>query len=1007
MLGKRQDLPNWGESVHAHVSSFGQSKLPVHSSGLVTTKFRFRDHYVKNLTYTDPIAEDTQIILPEFPVLFLPERGSLGRMSFWASHKSTNSGDIAYFKCKLPEHNPVPITREILRHALEGLAPVHHTQRAVVNRDPLPRVERSVNTAETLERLRNEVSAEYQKIQSDRQNSVNPPPFNADVKIPSPTKEPSKPKVGRRPRNESQYKFKDFEGQHSQNKESGGMQEDTFSAQSQGDLSRSQHQVQGEQTSQPKPQQKLSDKQTGEKKLQQKVPVKSQPAKVLLRTKKSEPQDQNTDARYSSGLRGNSMELEEIMHATREEDKAKEVETIQTTRGRRRKGVKRPNSMEVDPNNFKEKFISHLSDNRIMTRRHIQGLTVVVPELKPMRGKASLLMTPENKVNFDRYRKERIDKMVTAKQVKREQTLTKVQEQQVQKQVRKEVSQMHDELKADKLATLNDLRGSSPNHSTITHSVAIALTPPWIDKPVLTKDYPAQNPVAQPEKTKDIPYIPMTNIEVPVHLRNAWKIEVKPRVRAAVALYQPIKYPIPIAEVPTPNIPSKRSIFDSNSEKYLSVFKTKPFLPDAPPIPVVVPMPALVSVKDEDPLIVPVQNLPTCDPRLALVPTFDYNPLFSDFNPSSERNKLSYQQSYQPYLVQIFQKGAPVCAVEYKFNGEVVHTYDAKVRAMIQQLFDQSVMTSEDSMRIRKMVESVIKFTDTIRNEHPSFEFTGTTEQSTHQASDQLFSSGVMAVSGSVNSIMNASIAPMNQADQEIASKELDLALKHNAFRYVLIRFSLDIELRLQDLTRLNPQEIHMLVAFFNVKFGISEPHGPDRLFQHDPKERILSVANKHIKKVWSRTQNFKKNEEFLKKKWKEFLKFVKSIYKDECGPSLASAKGILSDYPDSNKPQVNRFIYEKFHRHCVLKKMVEYNNDPNQFRKVEWSVIDDIRWPSPDSESADLHNMYSEIEVQFMKIFFSVKAYVSSNLARANPSRISTQSTRPKLCRRDISRTC
>lgn len=974
MLGKRQDLPNWGEAANAHVSSFGDAKPSLNPSGLVSTKFRFRDHYVKNLTYTDPVTEDTQPKQLELPILYLPERGSLGRMSFWASHRSTNSGEIAYFKCKLPEHNPVPITREILRHALEGLAPVHYLQRAVVNRGPPPRMEQSVNTAETLERLRNEVSVEYQKIQSDRQIPVNPPPFNAQVKIPSPTKELCKPKAGRRPRNESQYKFKDFEGQLSQNKESGGMQEDTLSAQSHGDTFRSQHQA--EQISQPKPQQKLPDKVIVEKKPQQKAPVKPEPAKVAPVTKRTEPQDQNAGVRDSSASRGATMELEDLMNATREEENPKQVETIQTRRGRRRKGIKRPNSMEVDPNTFKEKFISHLSDNRIMTRRHIQGLATLPPVPKQVRGKPSLVMTADNKVNFDRYRKERANKMYMAREMKREPTVKKVQEQQSQKQVRKEISQMSDELKSEKAPSSTDLRGFSPNKSAVTHSFAVTAAAPTIsavEKPVVPKDAPAQNQITSSEKPKEIPYIPMTNIEVPLHLRNAWKTEVKPRARVGAAFYQPIRYPIPVPGVPALTLPPKRTIFDSNSEKYLNVFKTKPLIPEAPPASLIPQALIPPHVRDEDPLIVPPQNLPTSDPRLTLVPSFDYNPVFSDFNPSSERNKLSYQQSYQPYLAQIFQKGAPVCALEYKFNGEIVHTYDPKVRGMIQQLFDQSVMGSDDSMRIRKMVESVIKFTDIIRNEHPSFEFTGT-ELSTHHTSDQLFSASAGA-SGSVNSILNASIAPMNQADQEIASKELELALKHNAFRYVLIRFSLDIELRLQDLTRLNSQEIHMLVAFFNVKFGISEPHGPDRLFQQDPKERILTIANKHIKKVWARTQNFKKNEEFLKKKWKEFLKFVKSIYKDECGAILAGSKGILSGYLDSNKPQVNRYIYEKFHRHCVLKKMVEYNHDANQYRKVEWTATEDISWPSPDPENTEPYTMYSETEIQFMKIFFSVKA--------------------------------
>lgn len=99
-------------------------------------------------------------------------------------------------------------------------------------------------------------------------------------------------------------------------------------------------------------------------------------------------------------------------------------------------------------------------------------------------------------------------------------------------------------------------------------------------------------------------------------------------------------------------------------------------------------------------------------------------------------------------------------------------------------------------------------------------------------------------------------------------------------FKYILIKVGLDNKLVEKDLEKLDANELHMLVAFFNVKFCILTKD--DKLSPADSLDRILVVANRHISNVLQRAHNFKKNEEFLKKKWKEFLKFCKLKIKEE-----------------------------------------------------------------------------------------------------------------------------
>lgn len=106
------------------------------------------------------------------------------------------------------------------------------------------------------------------------------------------------------------------------------------------------------------------------------------------------------------------------------------------------------------------------------------------------------------------------------------------------------------------------------------------------------------------------------------------------------------------------------------------------------------------------------------------------------------------------------------------------------------------------------------------------------------------------------------------------------VANSRTRFKYVLVKIGLDCALAIEDLMTLEHNELHMLISFFNVKFCLLQKD--DKLKPTDPVERILKVANKQIENVLQRAYNFKKNEEFLKKKWKEFLKFCKYKVKEE-----------------------------------------------------------------------------------------------------------------------------
>lgn len=117
-------------------------------------------------------------------------------------------------------------------------------------------------------------------------------------------------------------------------------------------------------------------------------------------------------------------------------------------------------------------------------------------------------------------------------------------------------------------------------------------------------------------------------------------------------------------------------------------------------------------------------------------------------------------------------------------------------------------------------------------------------------------------------------------AQLEGKTSELAAVRDRPRFKYILLKVGLDDKITKEDLEALGEQEYKMMIAFFNVKFSILDK--PDKLNLNDPVEHVVKVANAHIQGVLVRANNFKKNEEFLKKKWKEFLKFCRFKVKEQ-----------------------------------------------------------------------------------------------------------------------------
>jgi hypothetical protein len=910
MLGKRREQSTGENPDRVPITSYQPQKSPFDKLPLVTTKFRFREHYIKNLSNSNPGYEDTIDKPPEQPAFYLPDRGSLTRMSFWAYRRPSNQGEIAYFKCTLPEQVTPPITREQLKGALVGLARNQAVFTRMRHQQPLPQAEVPKSSiAEKLEKLRNEMSADYQRMNSGRQNPQIAETSNAEVRLPSPTDvDVSKPR--RKLRNEAQYKFEDFidlfPNRDDSQKEAqeisiqptkvGHVMPDKIVGQSKGRTSEGQHRSVNQGIS-------ISRVLEGGLSDEAESGINHNGEEESLSPDYKDPQNEQDllPERVSNSdqfglVHGHDFDPTEIRENPRT-NKPEGVTYRQSSNEVESKKTKRKFAGEVNifANNNKIVLQPRGQAGRMMTRRHSKGLQPEAVRTRPPR-------TRMKRIKLVAQNEEKKIENEPASNPRDTDAPNKIHQQHPHHQIQSLVMQNFNFSQQDPMHILQE----QPDVSNEVPQPSVQL-----------------QRRSQPQAVKSI-QVKLANQHVPA---------------------------IP----PIMLNPPKQLIFDPNSADYLRIFKTNPRLQtETPPN----------NLEVEEPYVIPDQNLPVCDSRLSISQSFDYNAQISHFTGQNEKNRLSYQESYQWYLAHIFQHGAPVCSIEYRYKGKSVHTFDTKVLQMIKSLFDSG---SESLDGLNKTVESVIRHTDTITNEHPSFVLPGSTMETNRQGT---YSGEGNLINNQLQTLQQPVSTP---AEHEIATKELELALKHNAFRYILIKFSLDIELKTQDLVRLNPYETHMLVAFFNVKFGISDT--ADRLFQNDTMDRILSIANKFINRVYQRTQNFKKNEEFLKKKWKEFLKFVKNVFKDECGSAPANSKGTILLDQDSNKPQLNRLIYEKYHRPCVLKKMSDYQNDPNRFRKCEWSVMEDIRWPAPDTESTELNKIYSETEIQFMKVFFSVKA--------------------------------
>lgn len=271
------------------------------------------------------------------------------------------------------------------------------------------------------------------------------------------------------------------------------------------------------------------------------------------------------------------------------------------------------------------------------------------------------------------------------------------------------------------------------------------------------------------------------------------------------------------------------------------------------------------------------------------------------------------QVKYESQLAEIY-KHNPVVSHQYFYRDTSVHIHDRSVMSMLAK-FDYS-----DKLEKGRDVKLVLKQFNIESNEHSSL------------------------------------LSP-NQRE----------SFSRPNFKYILVKVGLDNKLVRDDLIPLNPQELHMMVAFFNVKFCILTKE--DKLSTSDSLDRILEIANKHIANVLQRAYNFKKNEEFLKKKWKEFLKFCKLKMKEL---KLSKTNHLAKDFATRN--DVTKLIYEEFHRPTVLLKMKQYKEDPVQYYKSEWGCSNETDLCPPEDSSDDLPE-YSQKETQFMKQFFSIKA--------------------------------
>ena len=141
---------------------------------------------------------------------------------------------------------------------------------------------------------------------------------------------------------------------------------------------------------------------------------------------------------------------------------------------------------------------------------------------------------------------------------------------------------------------------------------------------------------------------------------------------------------------------------------------------------------------------------------------------------------------------------------------------------------------------------------------------------------------------------------PTNSSDKA-KTKEGAKRIKAE-FKEVMMKVAIDQMITLPQLRRLTTQQYQMFVAFCNCKFSLSLPIDAGAGY-----EQVLQQVNQNIQDVVQRAANLRKNEEFLKKKWKEFLKFLKALAKQES--PLAGKPGSPSLFQQGTRltPHVRR----------------------------------------------------------------------------------------------------
>ena len=198
---------------------------------------------------------------------------------------------------------------------------------------------------------------------------------------------------------------------------------------------------------------------------------------------------------------------------------------------------------------------------------------------------------------------------------------------------------------------------------------------------------------------------------------------------------------------------------------------------------------------------------------------------------------------------------------------------------------------------------------------------------------------------------------PTNSPD--IAKTKEDAKRIKAEFKEVMMKVAIDQKITLSQLRRLTTQQYQMFVAFCNCKFSLTLQIDAGAGY-----EQVLQQVNQNIEDVVQRAVNLRKNEEFLKKKWKEFLKFLKALAKQQGG------KPVHPVCP--SKADISRLMYEKFHRSLVLEKIRLYAGDVKRYRLEEWGTT------AEHSEEAFVDNQfecYDRVENKFIMQYFSVKA--------------------------------